>query len=430
MSQRIQGSAERGRSGDGVAPVAAALGGFPGPTWGKARGCASRPKLAECGAPAEIEQRMSAKITDVSWQPGRGDAAAHVAAAPRQHIVVCLGGDRTTLVERPMPSPGAGEILLRLRVVGLCGTDLYKLATGGAPIGGVLGHELVGQVVATGSGVTGFGAGDRVAVPHHVPCGTCILCRRGNETMCQVFRENLLAPGGFADYVLVRPRATDVAARRLPDHVADEAAVFMEPAACVLRGVRRSGIERDGTAVVLGAGSMGLLHLLVLRAVFSGHAVIVVDPVAERRRLALRLGAVAATAPGDETAAAVMSGTAGVGADAVFDTVGGDRTLAAGLELTRQGGTVVLFAHAPEGAPAAVDLNLVFKYERRILGTYSAAVTEQAEVFDLLCSGAFDPSPLVSHRLPLEQFAEGVALARQHRALKVLFTPSLAGKAS
>ncbi|MCH8275636.1 MAG: alcohol dehydrogenase catalytic domain-containing protein, partial [Armatimonadetes bacterium] len=292
-------------------------------------------------------------------------------------VVACTGGDRTALERRPVALPGAGEMLLGLRVVGLCGTDLFKLDAGGAPAGAVLGHELVGEVIAAGDGVAKFRAGDRVVVPHHVPCGECLLCRAGNETMCAAFRENLLEPGGFADKILVRPRAVARAARRLPDHLADEAAVFMEPAACVLRGIHRSGIGADEAAVILGAGSMGLLHLLVLQAVAPGVAVTVVDPIAERRAMAEKLGAAEAAAPGRQALDSVAAATNGIGAGAVFDTVGGADTLAAGLELTRPGGSVVLFAHAPEDAQARFDLNAAFKSERRILGTYSSALREQ-----------------------------------------------------
>ena len=342
-------------------------------------------------------------------------------------VVACLGGGRTALESRPLPRPEDGEILLRMRVVGFCGTDLFKLETGAAVPGSVLGHELIGEVIATGGGVTRFRDGDRVAVPHHVPCGECLLCRRGNETMCESFRVNLLEPGGFADNVLVRRRATELAAHRVPDHLADAAAVFMEPAACVLRGVRRSDVAAGGQAVVQGAGSMGLLHLLVLLAARPGISVTVIDPLAERRALAGRLGAAQTAPPGEPAQDLVRTATGGFGAEAVFDTVGGGGALSAALALTRQGGSVVLFAHAPEGEPAGFDLNALFKYERRVLGTYSAALTEQAEVFDLLSSGALDPSPLVTHTMPLDDFADGVALVRNHQALKVLFTPSRRG---
>ena len=277
---------------------------------------------------------------------------------PRSHrVIVCRGGDRTEVEERPLIPPQTGELLLKVRVVGLCGTDLFKLDNGTVTSGTVLGHELVGEVAGIGDGVTGFRDGDRIAVPHHVACGQCALCRRGAVTMCEVFKENLLAPGGFADHVVVKARATSHAARKLPDDLADEVAVFMEPAACVLRGVHHANVEPNGVAVVQGGGAMGLLHLLVLRAVHPGLRIVVIDPVDERRRLARTLGAEAAACPGDEAYRASMEMSDGLGADAVFDTVGGAPLLDTALALIRQGGAVVLFAHASEGERAAFALN-------------------------------------------------------------------------
>ena len=339
-------------------------------------------------------------------------------------VVACAGGDGTVLERRPASRPGRGEMLLRLRVVGLCGTDLFKLRTGSAAAGGVLGHEVVGTVIGLGAGVTEFADGDRIVVPHHVACGVCLLCRQGNETMCEAFKENLMVPGGFSEMILIRQRATALAARRIPDSLSDERAVFLEPAACVLRGVRRSGLGGAGTAVVLGSGSMGLLHLLVLKAVLPGAGVLMVDPNRERLDLARTLGADSATPPGADALEAAHRLTAGLGADAVFDTVGGQSALEAGVELTRPGGTVVLFAHAPAGTSAALDLNALFKSERRLVATYSGALSEQREIFDRLCDGSLDPAPLVTHRLPLDEFERGVSLVEKQQALKVLFTPS------
>ena len=345
------------------------------------------------------------------------------------HVVACRKGAPPRVEERAVPRPGNGELLLRTRVVGLCGTDLFKLDTASTTEGQVLGHELVGEVVAVGGSTMGFASGDRVAVPHHVACGVCALCRRGAETMCVAFRENLLEPGGFADHVLVKARASRFAARKLPNELSDAAAVFLEPAACVSRGIRRSALAAGATAVVIGAGSMGLLHLLVLKAHWADCRVVMVETAPDRMGLPLALGASACVAPGEPARCAVLEASDGLGGDAVFDTVGGPQTLRQGLALTRAGGSVVLFAHAQVGARADFDLNLLFKHERRVIGTYSGGLSEQQEVFELLVTGRLDPTPLATHTLPLDQFARGVELARSREALKVLFSPAGTGVA-
>jgi len=206
--------------------------------------------------------------------------------------------------------------------------------------------------------------------------------------------------------------------------------VFLEPASCVLRGLRHAQralgpLDAEPfTAAVLGAGSMGLLHLLVLRAVVPGIRIAVIDPVDERRHTALRLGADAAEPPGDAARRAVESLAGGLGADAVFDTAGGAAALEAALTLTREGGVTVVFAHAEAGGErAGFALDPFFKSERKLVATYSGSLQEQKEIWRLLATGRLDPSPLVTHRLPLSRFAEAVELAREKRALKVLLVP-------
>jgi L-iditol 2-dehydrogenase len=356
---------------------------------------------------------------------------ADPAAVATTRVAACGPAGEVRLEERPRPVPGPGELLLHLRRAGLCGTDLFKLAQETAALGSVLGHEVVGSVAAVGAGVRGFAAGDRVVVPHHVACGRCAYCRRGSEPSCPAFHDNQLSPGGFSEWIVVRRPAVERAACGLPDHLSDEAAVFLEPAACVLRGLKAARLAETaapagadgGCIAILGGGAMGLLHLLVARACHPRIAVVVSEPLPERRELALRLGAAAAADPGPATAQALAGLTSGRLADAVFDTAGGGAALDAALRLVRPGGSVVLFAHAGPGTAAGFELDSLFKSERRVIGTYSSSLADQREVFRLLCTRRLDPSLLVSHRLPLSRFAAGVALARERRALKVLFTP-------
>ncbi len=356
---------------------------------------------------------------------------ASLATSRSESLTVAVGaGGSVRLESRPRPEPGPGEMLLRLRCAGLCGTDLFKLRHATAPQGSVLGHEVVGSVETLGAGVAGFAPGDRVAVAHHAACGTCDVCRRGNEPLCPAFRDNLLAPGGFSEWLVVRERAVREAAFGLPPHLSDEAAVFLEPAACVLRGIRHARLvetalagSSPGCAAILGGGGMGLLHLLVLKTIHPDLKVAVCDPLDERRDLALRLGADAALPPGAALQEEIAALTRGLGADAVFDTAGGAGPLEDALAISRPGGAVVLFAHANAGERAGFDLNAFFKSERRLLGTYSSSLADLREAYRLLVTGRLDPAPLVTHRLPLSRFEEAMDLARERRAVKVLLVP-------
>lgn len=326
--------------------------------------------------------------------------------------------------EAPEPSLEDGEALIELVYCGLCGTDLYKLADAGRAPGEVLGHEVVGRVIE--SRADSLRPGDRVIAPHHAPCGDCHLCRSGAETMCPRFAENLLDPGGFSERLRLRVRAVDCTVRKLPTELSDEAAAFVEPAACVLRGVDRAGLTRAPRVAVIGAGSMGLLHLLVVRAAFPDASILIAEPDANRRSTATRLGADEAVHPNSLVASAAGQPHAGQppsGADAVFDTAGGQAAFDLALQATRPGGRVVLFAHAAHDALVTFDINAVFKSERQVIGAYSGSPAEQARVLDMMIRGTLDPTPLVTHRLPLSKAADAVELCRRREALKVLLHP-------
>ena len=319
----------------------------------------------------------------------------------------------------PRPTAGAGDLLLRIRGCGLCGSDIAKLVAAPAPRPIVLGHEVVGDVVETGLGVAGFAVGDRVVAAHHVPCGTCHYCRRGSTSMCRGFKTSHLDPGGFAEYVRVPAENVRDATFRLPPSLGDEAASFVEPLACCHRAVRRTGTGGGDTCVVLGLGSIGCLfvQLLALR----GAAVVGVDRLAERAELARRFGAAAAGAP-DAAAAATRELSDGRGADHVVITGGGAAVLGWAAEVVRDGGSIHYFAGG-EGDALPLPLHTLYHRELTITSTYSSSPADLTAAFELISAGRVSVDGLISHRLPLERIEEGVDLMRRHLAVKVFVTP-------
>ncbi len=332
---------------------------------------------------------------------------------------VYRGAGRLAAEDWPEPSIGAGEVLLRLKGCGLCGSDIAKIVDPATKVPAVFGHEVVGEVVVVGAGVANCVVGDRVVAAHHVPCGSCHYCRRGSESMCPAFKTSNLDPGGFAEYVRVPAPNARHAMFRVPAHVRDEAASFVEPLACCLRALRRARIEPGDTTVVVGLGSIGCLFVQLLKR--AGAAVVGCDNLSDRVALAGRLGADAG-GPGDVTGQAVRTLSGGRGADQVIVTGGGSEVLPWAADILRDGGTVHYFAGG-DGDTLPLSLARLYHRELTITTTYSSCPADLAEAFRLISGDEIAVERLVTHRVPLESLASGVDLMRRREALKVYVTP-------
>ena len=318
----------------------------------------------------------------------------------------------------PRPAIGPGEVLLRLKGCGLCGSDIAKLGDPATKIPAVFGHEVVGEIAAIGTDVSAYAVGDRVVVAHHVPCGACHYCRRGSESMCAAFKASNLDPGGFAEYVRVPEPNVRHAMFRVPPHVGDVAASFVEPLACCVRAVRRTGIRPGDTAVIVGLGSIGCLFVQLLKR--AGALVVGCDTLADRVALARRLGADAGGSadPAGVDARALSDGR---GADHVIVTGGGTQVLPWAVDVLRDGGAVHCFAGSGDTLP--ISLDRLYRRELTITATYSSSPADLAEAFRLIEGDAIEVESLVTHCVPLESLAKGVELMRRREALKVYVTP-------
>jgi L-iditol 2-dehydrogenase len=307
-------------------------------------------------------------------------------------VTVTPGGS-PALRELPSPTTPPGGILVRVRACGLCGSDVEKLRPGGAPAGSVLGHEIAG-VVLEGA----LPAGQRVALAHHVPCGTCPICLAGHEPLCPAFVASALAPGGFCELTAASSEHVAHAALPLPDHVSDLAGSFVEPLACVLRGIE--GLSGD--ALVAGAGSIGLLAAQALRA--GGAQVRILEPDAGRALRAAGLG-FAPPAEGERFRSALLSA-----AGALSET----------LPLLEPGGQLVLFSG---GGVQPFDSELVYRRELVVRGMRSSTPRHLRAALALIADGAVECESLVDCVLGLDAFEDGMARYRRREALKVVFAP-------
>jgi L-iditol 2-dehydrogenase len=331
--------------------------------------------------------------------------------------------DDIRLEQMPVPEIGPGEMLVQVKACGLCGSDLMEwYADSKAPT--VLGHEPVGFVSRLGSGVQGFIPGDRVFVHHHVPCFVCHYCQRGSYSCCLTFRESRIYPGGFAEYVRVPAINVERDVLRLPDGLGFEEATLIEPAACAIRGMKRAGLHKGDTVLIIGVGVSGLLFTQLSR-MWGAGLIIASDMVDYRLQAATKLGAdftVQATELDLEEELRELN--EGRGADLVIVTPGSAKTMEQGIGLAGKGGTVLLYAPLPPGATLPVDVHDLLFSEITLVSTYSCGPDETRAALEFIRRGRVQTEGLITHRFGLDEVGEAIRLAvRARESLKVVVVP-------
>jgi len=335
----------------------------------------------------------------------------------------------------PVPTIGAGEVLIQVASCGICGTDLKKIHTGSHSAPRIFGHETAGTIAAVGEGVTQFAVGDRVMVFHHIPCRNCYYCRKRTFAQCATYKKVGVTAGfepsggGFAGYVRVMDWIVrDGGVVRIPDGIPFEQAVFVEPVNTCLKGVKMLNLQPDETVLVIGQGPIGIL--LAALAQRTGATVYTSDLYAERHAVAATFGLEHPIDARTDVAAHLRGVTEGRGADAVLVAVGHDALIKTAMDAVRPGGTVLLFAQTQHGE-ATFDPGAVCMDEKAMLGSYSAAVDIQDEgarlVFEGYLDGTFDLTRLISHRYSLEQAVEAINVASHPTAtsMKIMIEPGL-----
>jgi L-iditol 2-dehydrogenase len=331
----------------------------------------------------------------------------------------------------PVPQIGPGELLLRVHSCGVCGTDLKKIATGSHSAPRIFGHETSGVVAAVGAGVSQFQPGDRVVVFHHIPCRDCYYCLHNTFAQCSTYKKVGCTAGfepsggGFAEYVRVMDWIVQKGTVRIPDGVSFEQACFVEPVNTCMKGIEALRLVPGETVLAIGQGPIGIILSVLARK--AGASVITSDLYPERLRIGVRLGLeLNIDASQTNVVNRVRELTDGRGADAVILAVGGNSLIRTAMDAARPGGRVLLFAQTQHGE-AVVDPAAICVDEKALVGSYSASVALQEESVRFVMGREMDLEQLVSHRFPLTESAQALALAAhpQPSSLKILIQPGM-----
>lgn len=318
------------------------------------------------------------------------------------------------LVEREPPPPAAGEVQVRVRAVGICGSDVHSYAEGAIgdtpcqyPM--VLGHEPAGTVVRAGKDVTGWEPGDRAALEPALYCYHCEFCRSGHHNVCENIRflSNPGVPGFFREFVNL-PAGNLLA---LPPDIPLELATLFEPLAVAMHSLKFAAIQAGDTVAVFGAGPIGLLTIACLKAAGAGR-IWAVEPVAHRRQMALQMGADAALdAAAEDAAGRLLADTGRRGVDCAIDCAAQDDTINQAMRASRNGGRVVLTGiHAAAMVPFEVS-----PMRRKELAIFNVRRSnhESEAALALLRERAGWFTPLLTHTRPLDRIAEAFTIVER-----------------
>jgi 2-desacetyl-2-hydroxyethyl bacteriochlorophyllide A dehydrogenase len=335
----------------------------------------------------------------------------------------CPAPGRLELRHVAPPDPAAGEVVLRVRACGICGSDLHWFAGGARPPAVCPGHELAGEVVACGAGVSAAAAGARVTAEPMATCGRCRWCRGGQMQLCrQLAIAGMHRPGGFAEHIAL-PAAM---LHPLPDALDWPLAAMSEPTAVAVHAVRLAAIGAGQRVLILGAGAIGILAVAAARA--AGAEVWITARHAHQAAAAQRLGAARVFATDAAATAERQALCEAQDVDAVLETVGGVAdTLGDAVRCVRPGGTVVMLGvfTAPPPLPAT---RLLMK-EVRLVGAMmydrTGPRSDFATAIALLAARCAELAPLVTHTFPLAAIQDAFATAADKRsgAIKVSVLP-------
>ncbi|MFW9785035.1 MAG: zinc-dependent dehydrogenase [Candidatus Heimdallarchaeota archaeon] len=330
----------------------------------------------------------------------------------------------------PKPTIGPGELLVKVKKSGICGSDileyyrfakLKKLGVDNL----ILGHEIAGDIVEIGEGVKRFKLGDRVFVSHHVPCFECHYCIQGHHTACNLLHNTNFDPGGFAEYVRIpKINIENRGVYVLDTSVSYEEAVFIEPLGCVCRAQRLANIKKGLTVLVLGAGVSGILHIQLAK-LRGAEKIFATDLNEFRLSMAKKFGAdIVLHATYNDIPSKIKEYNNHRLADIVIVCTGAVSAAKQALECIAPGGIIIFFAVPEPDVKLEIPINEYWRNEITIMTSYGAAPDDLQEAYTWILAKRINVEDLITHRFPLNKANEAFkVVCEAQNSLKVILEP-------
>jgi L-iditol 2-dehydrogenase len=337
-------------------------------------------------------------------------------------VAMYYNNNDVRIEEMLVPSIGDNELLVKVKASGICGSDVmewYRIKK--APK--VLGHEITGDIVEIGKNVKKYRIGDRVFVSHHVPCNTCRFCLDNQHTLCHTLHSTNFYPGGFAEYLRVPEINVDRGVFVLPKEMSYDEGVFIEPLACVVRGLKTAEMKPGQTVLVIGSGISGLLQIKLAKAWKAGK-ILATDVEEYRLKAAKKFGAGTVIHAKDDVPEQVKKHNDGKLADLVILCTGVPSAVTQALKSVDSGGTILFFAPTEPGVEIPFPLFDLWNKQVKMVSTYAGSPEDINNAIDLIISKKVNVVDMISHKLPLSEAAKGFQLvAKAKESIKVILEP-------
>jgi len=322
-------------------------------------------------------------------------------------------------------SVGPGDILVKMRACGICGSDVEKVFGKYGQPSMRLGHEPAGTIIEVGSEISNFSVGDRVFTHHHVACYSddCHECNHGNETMCKKYYESNLEPCGLADeYIVPEWNVKHGGVLKIPDSMSFEDAAMIEPLACCIRALNKFTHKNNDSIAVLGIGPTGIMHALLAK-IYGFEKIFCLDLNEFRLDFAKKFEATAINSGNTNALEQIKSETANQGVDVVIVATSSLNALKDAVNFVRKGGIIVMFGVPSKGANVDLDMSEIYSKGVTIVNSYAASDVDTTHALDLISNKQIDVSQLITHKYNLEECQQAFVHAKSgDNAMKIIIS--------
>ena len=338
------------------------------------------------------------------------------------------GKELVSIDELATPELEDGDILVRMRACGLCGSDLEKVYGQYGMSSAKLGHEPSGEIINVGNSVKDFNPGDRVFIHHHVACYSCYYCLHGDYTMCNMYQNSNIQPCGLSQQIVVpKWNISRGGLLRLPNNISFDEASLIEPLACCIRSLNKCNFQKGDDMAIFGAGPAGMMHV-ALAKVFGAGKIIVVDINNFRIDFAKKFCYNISTFKSlpdkeEDLTQKIKNSTDSRGVDISIVATGSTKALAQAFEATRKAGKVMLFGVPSKNSNISLNMNKLYSNEQSFLSCYAASEIETNQALKLIAEKRLDIKRLITHRFSIENADQAIKCAHEAKdAMKVIVT--------